>query len=218
MKKRIDRTLLNILLGSALFLAVGCNQIRYHTLHEGVQDPMYQLDNSQTVGLTTFYWTSLGRELRIDELLEKKLLVLCRTELENRGFKVEYIAPSNLREVEVDGIDAVAVHTHGLDKFPDMALTVHFGVTREKVKVPSQSYGSLSANQYGASGWAGSQGSYDVTTYALHITAILWSGAPEYMEQVWRGSITQGSPKADLAEQASRLVETLFNEEFPIKL
>jgi len=190
-------------------ILAGCGPIEYHTFYEGISDPAFDIGQANTVGLTAFYWTKAGQAHRIDELLEKQLLHFCKAELEKRGFRVEYIPRECMKEV------GEAVHCEGMAKYPDLTLNVGYHVQQGIVNVPGKSYGSLSLGPYGGQGQYMSHTSYDVTVWTLSVHMVLWTGAPQYIQPVWRGMIVQGSPKPDLMDQAGTMVSNLFKTKFP---
>jgi len=192
-----------------IFIFSGCGPVQYHTLYDGVKDPLFEFNNSKTIGLLTTYWTQNSKANEVDELTEKQILAYCKTELEKRGFKVIYIPQDNIREIGDN------IQCYGLDEYPDLTLSVGYLQRSGTVNVPAESFGSLSFNNYGGYGMAGGRGSYNVNVWDLAIAIALWAEPPEYTRKVWRGSIVQGSPKPDLNKRASTLVRKLFNREFP---
>ncbi|RDH82694.1 MAG: hypothetical protein DIZ80_10465 [endosymbiont of Galathealinum brachiosum] len=195
-------------------LISGCQPvgpINHKTTYDGITDPLFDLKSTRTIGLVTGYWTEEGKKLGVDGLIEKTLLAYCKTELENRGYIVHFIPLKNLHHI--DG--GKQINVRDLKNYPDLILTVAFIESQMKVTVPGQAYSGVYLGQYGGSGWSGGHESYDVPYWELGIKPILWTGAPKYNHQVWRGTVYRTRPIKDFNDQAQNMIENLFLSKFP---
>jgi len=214
MKRRIF-----LLVASLVSVTVlqGCGPVGYIPRYEGIADPAFDLGQVTTIGLTPYYWTTVAKTFGVTQLEEKQLLNSCKIELERRGFQVEYIPEKNLKQIgDPNGPYVCEVHCFGMEKYPDLTCTVGYFAKRGTVTVPGESHGTFSFGPYGGSGWSSAHSSYDVSVWTLGIRIGLWAGPPEYMQEVWRGTVVQGSPQSDLPERAESMIDNLFARKFPV--
>jgi len=202
--------LIHAYVSAAMLALAGCGPVEYRTYYEGIADPGFDLRQIQTVGLIPLHWTSTAKEKSVDELTEKKLLYHCEAELRKREFVVQYVPLECLKETTDREI-----HCHGMSVYPDLTLLMEYEVQQGVVTVPGRSSGSFHVGPYGGGGWLSGHSSYNVATYTLGIQVTLWAGPPEYMQQVWRGVIVQGSPQPDLVDRSEYMIHSLFARKFP---
>lgn len=195
---------------SALALIfISCAPVKYYTYFDGGFDPTYEMKKITTIGFVPQYWSEAAKG-RADELMEKRLFGLARTEFENRGFNLKYINPKYLTQDSTGNISV-----QGLDTLPDLTLTVIYNQgLGNVVNVPGQSFGSANWNKNGGGGYYGSNEGYQVQTFLLSIGFTLWNGKPDYMEKIWFGGTRKGSATPNLEEEMPTMVRDIFWEKF----
>ena len=202
---RVSIVLLYIFVTHSL---TGCSLVNYRTLYDGAKDPTFDFETVETIGFMPTYWTTYGKRNGQDELREKEIFGYFKENLERMGYSVSYIDPKNLEELDGDKIV-----TTGLSVFPDLTLIIGFSQNHSTIKVPAKS----SAFSTGGALFYSSSGAQQVNYYNLRVGASLWANPPEYMKEVCRGIVLQGSPTPNLSEKARGLVEKLLDKKFPIR-
>lgn len=201
----------NVLLVVVTFI-VSCSPVRYFTYLEGGHDPLFNINESKTIGFCPMSWTEAGKKAGIDELVEKQMYVYARDELQKRGFKVFYISPDNLEQDTSNGGIYVKPNYKNM---PDLTLTLFYWQgLGNKVQVPGQSLGTINWNNGGGGGYYGQTQGYEVQTYFLILNYALWRSAPKYMNKAWEGVVKKGSPKLDLHDQAPAMATEIFYRKF----
>ena len=193
---------------------ISCAPVRYFTYCEGGHDPLFQIDKTKTIGFIPLYWTNAGKSTGLDALVEKQLFVYARDELQKRGYTVVYISPENLEE-DSDTSTHLIKFKESYKELPDLTLMTHYWQgLGNKVQVPGQSSGVLNWSNSSGGGYYGQTQGYEVQTYFLVLQYILWSGAPNYLNKAWEGTLKKGSPKLDLFEQAPSMTSEIFERKF----
>ena len=203
--KKAGLLFLGILLAIISLTSISCSQIKYFTNYDGGFDPTFDFKDIHKIGFCPTFWTTRGKSENVDEIMEKRLFALAKTEFEKRGFSVYYLRPEQLIE-EKDGNIKVA----DTSAMPDLILTVGFSQgLGEKVQVP----GGAFANN----GVYSRTDSYKVQTYVLNVSYSLWTVKPPLKEKVWSGAIRKESPTLDLSEQVESMVKDIFAKKYDIK-
>ena len=170
-----------------------------NVLTQAIDDPLFEISNELSVGLVP-----AGAFLHpntTDELIEKRILLHCKSELEKRGFDVVLIDPKALHK-NPNG----DVNYQGLPDNPDLVLTVSFGVLKHTERVPDQWRWDADVGR--------GKGAYDRTTKQSRIAVNLCSVSPQ-LQRVWTGR-TQRSDNS-LIESSGGMIKQLFLNEFPVR-
>lgn len=183
--------------------------VKYYTYREGGHDPLFDIGAVKTIGFTSFC-----PELDCDELTEKQFFVYAKDELQKRGYTVFYIPKQYLEYIETEKGFECHVKANYKD-MPDLTLTIGFEQgLGNVVHVPGQSFGYAGWGNSSGSGYYSQTQGYSVQTYYLYLGYVLWSGQPKYMDVVWKGTLTKGSPKMNLQEQAQKMTKEIFRTKF----
>ena len=201
-----------VLFSTWILLILSCAPVYYNTFYEGGRDPLFDFSNIKTIGFSPWCWTDNAKSKGMDELAEKRLYVLAKTELEKRGFRVFFISPEFLEED--DSLNAIYVK-QSYENMPDLTLTLYYRQQLGKsVKIPGKSSGMVNWRDKQGRGFYTQREGYEIQTCSLLLVFTLWSGSPKYMNKVWEGACIKGSSKFDLFDQAPEMTKEIFLQKF----
>ncbi|MGC6442817.1 MAG: hypothetical protein ACON4H_09150 [Rubripirellula sp.] len=200
-----------LLLFFLVIFSVGCAPLT-HDMHmsfgdtKSLTDPFVTVNTGQSIGLVAR--SSFVKE--IDPLLERTLLSDCQHELVKRGFKVQLIDESQIKQEEGNWSLELS------EGLPDLILMAQAEAEHWQETIPESGTHRGSFSEYGGRSSSDYVGEHKVDRYSSGVVISLRGGNPHYTKEIWRAeSRVLGNRVVD---HHAVLIETLFRNEFPIQV